>query len=67
MLLAAVVLSERPALVQIAGAVVVCTGVLAVSLTASSPRRDRRPSGRARDRAPEHTAPAPSASLASAP
>ena len=65
MLLAAVVLSERPTLAQIAGAVVVCTGVLAVSLSASSPRRDR-PSGRARDRAPEHTAPAPSTSLASA-
>jgi hypothetical protein len=66
MLLAAVVLSERPTLIQIAGAVVVCTGVLAVSLTASTPPRGR-PSGRARDRAPEHPAPAPRTSLASAP
>jgi len=39
MLLAAIVLSERPTLIQIAGAVVVCTGVLAASLTAPSPRR----------------------------
>jgi hypothetical protein len=42
------VLSERPTLIQIAGAVVVCTGVLAISLTTSQ----RRP------RAPEAEAPA---------
>ena len=36
MLLAAIVLDERPTPVQIAGAVVVCCGVLAVSLSASS-------------------------------
>jgi drug/metabolite transporter (DMT)-like permease len=66
MFLAAIVLSERPTLVQIAGAVVVCTGVLTVSLTASSPRRERPP-GAPRDRAPQDAAPAPSASLASAP
>jgi drug/metabolite transporter (DMT)-like permease len=65
MFLAAIVLSERPTLVQIAGAVVVCTGVLTVSLTASSPRRDR-PSGPPRDRAQEDTAPVPATSLASA-
>jgi drug/metabolite transporter (DMT)-like permease len=34
--LAAIVLHEHPTLIQIAGAVVVCCGVLAVSLTASS-------------------------------
>ena len=66
MCLAAIVLSERPTLIQIAGAVVVCTGVLTVSLTASSPRRDR-PSGSPRDRASEDSAPVPSTSLASAP
>jgi drug/metabolite transporter (DMT)-like permease len=66
MFLAAIVLSERPTLVQIAGAVVVCTGVLTVSLTASSPRRERPP-GAPRDRAPQDAASAPSASLASAP
>jgi drug/metabolite transporter (DMT)-like permease len=66
MFLAAIVLSERPTLVQIAGAVVVCTGVLTVSLTGSSPRRDR-PSGPPRDRAQEDTAPVPATSLASAP
>jgi len=64
-LLAAIVLSERPTLIQVAGAVVVCAGVLAVSLTASS-RRDR-PSGRSRDREPHDPAPAPRASLAAAP
>jgi drug/metabolite transporter (DMT)-like permease len=41
MLLAAVVLGERPSLIQIAGAAVVCTGVLWVSLTASSRDRNR--------------------------
>jgi drug/metabolite transporter (DMT)-like permease len=66
MCLAAIVLSERPTLFQIAGAVVVCTGVLTVSLTASSPRRDR-PSGSPRDRAPEDSAQVPRTSLASAP
>jgi hypothetical protein len=66
MLLAAIVLSERPTLVQIAGAVVVCTGVLAASLTAPSPRRGR-PSRRPPDREPQDTTAAPSASLASAP
>jgi drug/metabolite transporter (DMT)-like permease len=35
MLLAFLVLGERPSLIQIAGAVVVCTGVLTISLTAS--------------------------------
>jgi drug/metabolite transporter (DMT)-like permease len=65
MCLAAIVLSERPTLTQIAGAVVVCTGVLTVSLTGASPRRDR-PSGSPRDRAPEDTAPVPRTSLASA-
>jgi drug/metabolite transporter (DMT)-like permease len=38
MLLAAVVLSERPSVIQVAGAVVVCTGVVAASLTAPSQR-----------------------------
>ena len=58
--------SERPTVIQIAGAVVVCTGVLTVSLTASSPRRDR-PSGSPRGRASEDAAPVPRTSLASAP
>ena len=39
MLLAAIVLGERPSLIQVAGAVVVCAGVLTVSLAAPSPRR----------------------------
>jgi len=43
MLLAAVVLSERPSLIQVAGAVVVCCGVLWVSLAA--PAQRGRPSG----------------------
>jgi drug/metabolite transporter (DMT)-like permease len=38
MLLAAAVLGERPSLVQVAGAVVVCCGVLWVSLAAPAPR-----------------------------
>jgi len=42
MLLAYLVLSERPTLIQIAGAVVVCTGVLAISLTTPQ-RRPRAP------------------------
>ena len=66
MCLAAIVLSERPTVIQIAGAVVVCTGVLTVSLTASSPRRER-PSGSPRGRASEDAAPVPRTSLASAP
>ena len=68
MLLAAVVLSERPSLIQIAGAVVVCTGVLAASLTAPAPR-DRSP-GTPGEVLPEDRAPAPGVpgtSLASAP
>jgi drug/metabolite transporter (DMT)-like permease len=43
MLLAAAVLGERPSLIQIAGAVVVCTGVVWVSLTAPSRDRPERP------------------------
>jgi drug/metabolite transporter (DMT)-like permease len=68
MLLAAVVISERPSLIQIAGAVVVCTGVLAASLTAPAPRG--RPPGPPGDVVPEDRAPAPGVpgtSLASAP
>jgi drug/metabolite transporter (DMT)-like permease len=38
MLLAYLVLGEQPTLIQIAGAVVVCTGVLAISLTTSQQR-----------------------------
>jgi drug/metabolite transporter (DMT)-like permease len=38
MLLAYVVLAERPTLIQIAGAMVVCTGVLAISVTTSQRR-----------------------------
>jgi len=70
MLLAAVVLSERPTFIQIAGAVVVCTGVLAASLTAPSPRA--RPPGRRGRPAEEDATAAPgtagasSGSLASA-
>jgi drug/metabolite transporter (DMT)-like permease len=66
MLLAAIVLSERPGLIQIGGAVVVCTGVLMVSLAAPSSRRDR-PSGRLAGRASEDGDAAPSTSLAAAP
>ena len=66
MLLAAIVLSERPTLIQIAGALVVCTGVLAASLTAPPPRRG--PARRADDDAMrDDRARAPRASLASAP
>ena len=43
MLLAAIVLHERPTPIQIAGAVVVCCGVLAVSLATPSPRASRVP------------------------
>jgi drug/metabolite transporter (DMT)-like permease len=45
MLLAFLVLGERPTLIQIAGAVVVCTGVVTISLTTSQQRPDpSRPS-----------------------
>jgi hypothetical protein len=37
-LLAAVVLAERPTAIQLAGAVLVCSGALAVSLAATSRR-----------------------------
>jgi drug/metabolite transporter (DMT)-like permease len=57
MVLAAIVLSERPTLIQIAGAVVVCCGVLAVSLTASSPEPEP-------DRSDEDLQPAASGSPA---
>ncbi len=58
MLLAAIVLDERPTLIQIAGAVVVCCGVLAVSLTTPSPDRGARPADE------EDLEPAPTGSLA---
>jgi drug/metabolite transporter (DMT)-like permease len=72
MLLAAIVLSERPTPIQITGAVVVCTGVLAASLTAPSPRGGppRRSPGEAvspGEAAGDDRAPAASTSLASAP
>jgi len=44
-LLAAVVLSERPTVLQLAGAVLVCTGVLAASRAAARPRLQRDPVG----------------------
>jgi len=44
-LLAAVVLSERPTVLQLAGAVLVCAGVLAASRAATRPRLDRDPVG----------------------
>jgi drug/metabolite transporter (DMT)-like permease len=60
MLLAAIVLGERPSLIQVAGAVVVCSGVLAVSLTtAPAPRRGARP-----EEAEQDLEPAASGSLA---
>jgi drug/metabolite transporter (DMT)-like permease len=40
-LLAAVVLAERPSLIQVVGAAIVCTGVLWVSMTSPSRDRDR--------------------------
>jgi drug/metabolite transporter (DMT)-like permease len=55
MVLAAAVLRERPSLIQVAGAVVVCCGVLAVaraSATGDSPA-GRSPAGRRRPRAPQ--------------
>jgi drug/metabolite transporter (DMT)-like permease len=42
MLLAAAVLGERPSLIQVAGAVVVCCGVLWVSLASPAQREDPR-------------------------
>jgi drug/metabolite transporter (DMT)-like permease len=59
MLLAAAVLSERPTLIQIAGAAVVCTGVLWVSLTAPSRDRPDRPDrpGRPREQRPREAEP----------
>jgi drug/metabolite transporter (DMT)-like permease len=53
MLLAAAVLGERPSLIQIAGAAVVCTGVLWVSLTAPSRDRPDRPGELREQRPPE--------------
>jgi drug/metabolite transporter (DMT)-like permease len=44
-LLAAVVLSERPTVLQLAGAVLVCTGVLAASRAAARARLKRDPVG----------------------
>jgi len=44
-LLAAVVLSERPTVLQLAGAVLVCTGVLAASRAATRPRLKGNPIG----------------------
>jgi drug/metabolite transporter (DMT)-like permease len=57
MLLAAAVLGERPSLIQIAGAAVVCTGVLWVSLTAPSRDRPDRP-GQRREPRPREAEPA---------
>lgn len=51
MLLAYLVLAEQPTLIQIAGAVVVCTGVLAISL-ATSQQRPRAPDATAVTRTP---------------
>jgi drug/metabolite transporter (DMT)-like permease len=58
MVLAAAVLAERPSLVQVAGAVVVCCGVLWVSVAA--PTQRDRPSGAAAGRAPDDSTPAAS-------
>src|SRR5215467_12530927 len=44
-LLAAAVLSERPTVLQLAGAALVCTGVLAASGAATRPRLERDPIG----------------------
>ena len=60
MLLAAIVLHERPTLIQVAGAVVVCCGVLAVSLAASA----RKPGERPEERPDEDLQPAATGSLA---
>src|SRR6202035_2722830 len=58
MVLAAAVLAERPSLIQVAGAVVVCCGVLWVSIAA--PTQGDRPSGAAAGRAPDDSTPAAS-------
>jgi len=58
MLLAAIVLHERPTPIQIAGAVVVCCGVLAVSLAASSSKLQK-----GQDRPEEDLEPAAAGSL----
>jgi drug/metabolite transporter (DMT)-like permease len=60
MLLAAAVLGERPNLLQLAGALLVCGGVLLVSRTATM-RRDQTPSDTARESParPAATGPAP--------
>jgi len=50
MLLAAAVLSERPSLIQIAGAVVVCGGIVWVSLASPAQRDRTRPARRDRVR-----------------
>jgi drug/metabolite transporter (DMT)-like permease len=65
MLLAAAVLAERPSLIQVAGAVVVCSGVLWVSLAA--PTQRDRPSGPALAPSSENRTRATSGRLASAP
>jgi drug/metabolite transporter (DMT)-like permease len=60
MVLAAIVLGERPSLVQVAGAVVVCCGVLWVSLAAPAQRGSPRAPAvtkAADDRAPSATSP----------
>ncbi len=65
MLLAAAVLGERPSLIQVAGAVVVCSGVLWVSLAAPT-QRDRL-SGPSRAPSSENRTLATAGRLASAP
>jgi drug/metabolite transporter (DMT)-like permease len=65
MLLAAAVLGERPSLIQVAGAVVACSGVLWVSLAA--PTQRDRPSGPSRASSPENRTRATAGRLASAP
>jgi drug/metabolite transporter (DMT)-like permease len=63
MLLAAAVLGERPSLIQIAGAVVVCSGVVWVSMATPAQRPGR--SGARGDQLPEDAEPAAAAGLAS--
>jgi drug/metabolite transporter (DMT)-like permease len=58
-LLAAAVLGERPSLLQLVGAAVVCTGVLWVSMTSPSRDRDRPdPSDQLREDRPRQAEPA---------
>src|ERR1700730_3940629 len=64
MLPAAAVLGERPSLIQVAGAVVVCSGVLWVSLAA--PTQRDRPSGPSLAPPPENRTRATAGRLASA-